>query len=536
MNRILLAGLFIFCIRPLIFSQADMDRYPIIPQPVSLQASNGYFVLDTAIRTETPGNQLKEVVELLSNAISKSTGITLSEIPKDSKNTIRFELDNRITNPEEYQMTVSPNEITIRVLAAAGAFYAIQTIRQLLYSEIGSTGKPEWKIPCCRITDYPRYAYRGFHLDVSRHFFTKEYLMKIIDFLGMYKINRLQLHLTDDQGWRVQIDQFPLLTEVGAWRTFNRLDSICIEKSKTNPDFIIDKRFIRIMDGKTVYGGFYTKRDIREIVAYAADRFIEVVPEIDMPGHMSAAISAYPYLSCTGSTGWGKEFSVPACPCNPEMMDFAFRVWDEITDLFPSKFVHIGADEVEKDTWASSPECQKFVNNNRPDSLVGIQNYFVTELQKHLEAKGKTVIAWDDVIDGEVNDKLVMMYWRDWLTDSPSKCAHNGNNLILTPWTVFYFSGQHTDESVKRLYDYDVATEQQPEVAVKVMGFQACVWTEEIPSEARFEYHVFPQLQAFSETCWSSAKDWESFRIRLNSHLKRMDSMRINYRKTEFKN
>jgi len=535
MKRILFAGLFIFCIRSLIFSQVDMNRYPIIPQPVALLAADGYFKLDQASRIETPENELRDVVGLLSSVISQSTGITLSETPKTSVNTIRFDLDNRITNPEEYHLTVSTNEITIRVSAAAGAFYAIQTIRQLLISETASSGKTEWKIPCCRITDYPRFAYRGFHLDVSRHFFTKEYLLKIIDFLGMYKINTLQLHLTDDQGWRIQIDQFPLLTEVGAWRTFNHLDSICMKKSKTNPDYIIDKRFIRIMDGKTVYGGFYTKQDIREIVAYAADRSIEVVPEIDMPGHMSAAISAYPYLSCTGPTGWGREFSVPACPCKPEMMDFAFRVWDEIAELFPSKYVHIGADEVEKDSWAASSECQKFMSEKKLDSIYEIQNYFVTELQKHLEAKGKPVIAWDDVIDGQVNDKLVMMYWRDWLTGSPLKCARNGNNIILTPWTVFYFSGQHTDESLKRLYGYEVTTEMQPEVAEKVTGFQACVWTEEIPSEARFEYVVFPQLQAFAETCWSKSKEWESFSTRLNSHLKRMDSLKINYRKPGFK-
>jgi len=304
-------------------------------------------------------------------------------------------------------------------------------------------------------------------------------------------------------------------------------------KAAANPDFIIDNRFIRNTEGQKTYGGFYSKDDIRAIIAYAEAHFIEVIPEIDMPGHMSAAIRAYPYLSGTGTTGWGKEFSYPLCPCKNEVMNFSFRVWDEIASLFPSSYVHIGSDEVEKDTWDSSGDCRLFMKEHSLTDLKEIQNYFVKQVQWHLEAKGKKVIAWDDVIEGKVDSNLVMMYWRDWVKDSPIRCALNGNKIILTPWSPFYISGEHTEGTFRDLYEYDPQTHFPAEVLNKVMGLQSCVWTEEIPSEARFEYLVFPRLQALSEVCWSKGRDWNGFKQRLEPHLNRMDSEKIHYRKPD---
>jgi hexosaminidase len=358
--------------------------------------------------------------------------------------------------------------------------------------------------------------------------------MKLIDWLSFYKFNKLQLHLTDDQGWRVEIEHFPLLTSVGAWRSFNNLDSICMKKALSDPDFEIDNRFIKEVNGKKVYGGFYTKQDIREIIAYASAHFIDVIPEIDMPGHMSAAIRAYPYLSCYGSVGWGKEFSYPVCPCKPEVMDFCVKVWDEIADLFPYKFVHVGCDEVEKDTWANSSICKQFMKENHMSDPGEIQNYYVTQIQKYLEAKGKKVIAWDDVIDGKVDSNIILMYWRDWLKESPAKCAGNGNDIIITSWSPFYLSGRHTDETLTNLYNYVPADSLSAEVMKKVIGIQGCVWTEEIPSEVKLEYHVFPRLQALSEVCWSSQRNLNYFKTRLYPHELFMDSKHIHYRKPEW--
>lgn len=399
---------------------------------------------------------------------------------------------------------------------------------QPLYVLDAKQHKSNYVIPCCEIRDSPAYEWRGFHLDVSRHFFTKEYILRLIDWISSYKLNKLHLHLTDDQGWRVQSEKFPLLNETGSWRTFNDLDSACLLQAKKNPDFAIDRRFVRADE---TYGGFYSKKELEEIINYATAHYVEVIPEVDMPGHMSAAIRAYPELSCTGSTGWGKEFSYPICPCKQETMQFAFAVWDEIASLFPSPYVHIGSDEVEKDTWESSGICRQFMKEHALTDIKEVQNYFVRQLQQHLESKGKKVIAWDDVIDGKVDSNLIMMYWRDWLKDSPGRCAGNGNSIILTPWSPFYISGHHSDSTFRELYEYDPKTHFPKEVMNKVIGLQSCVWTEEIPSEERFEYLVFPRLQALSEVCWSKGRDWLGFRQRLDVRMKDMDAGKINYRK-----
>jgi hexosaminidase len=511
------------------FSQHETN-YPVIPQPISLKVNNEAFTISSGTSIVTNDHSLKEVGNIIAVELGNITGKRISSFSGRKSHSIFITLDTKILNEEEYHISVSNKKIDIRVSAAKGAFYALQTLKQLILFSPLNSGKVKNKVPGCEIIDYPNYTYRGFHIDVARHFFSKAYIIKLIDWLSYYKFNKLQLHLTDDQGWRVEIEQFPLLTNVGAWRSFNKLDSICMQKSATDPGFELDKRFIKEVNGKQVYGGFYTKQDIREIIAYASARFIDVIPEIDMPGHMSAAIEAYPFLSCTGSIGWGKEFSYPICPCKPEVMDFCFKVWDEIADLFPYNVVHIGSDEVEKDTWATSAVCQQFMKENNLTNLNGIQNYYVNHIQKHLETKGKKVIAWDDVIDGNIDSNLIMMYWRDWLSDSPVKCAGNGNNIILTPWTPFYLSGRHTDKTFAELYNYAPADSLSAEVVSKVIGLQGCVWTEEIPSEAKFEYHVFPRLQALAEVCWSSQRDWESFKTRLLPHEHQMDSSDIHYR------
>jgi hexosaminidase len=309
-----------------------------------------------------------------------------------------------------------------------------------------------------------------------------------------------------------------------------------MERARTDPDFTIDPRFIKEADGRKIYGGFYTKQDIREIIAYASAHYIDVVPEIDMPGHMSAAIRAYPQLSCVDSAGWGTEFSYPICPCKPEVLDFSYKVWDEIADLFPSKIVHIGCDEVENGTWASSPGCQAFMLEHGMTVPREIQNFFVRKLQEHLEAKGKTVIAWDDAIDGKINNKITMMYWRDWVKDSPQRCAENGNSIILTPWSHFYLSSPSNDENLQKLYTYNPVDLLPAVVINKVEGMQGCVWTEEIPSEAAFEKHVFPAIMALSEVCWTPARDWYSFQQRMKSHFNYMNAQNIHYRQPAWAN
>lgn len=510
--------------------QENYQTHGIIPMPVRADYQTGNLIIDsTAIIT---GDDLfakaKTVTgEALDMALLNRK---INSADTSGKVIIRFISDNSL-GEEGYEFLISGAGIKITAKTAKGAFYAAQSLRQMIWQFTDGKKLQSFELPYLKISDSPKYSWRGFHLDISRHLFTAEYIRGIIDELSYYKINKLHLHLTDDQGWRVEMTQYTLLTETGAWRPFNEMDSACMKKAVTDSKYIIDTRFIRITEGKSFYGGYFTKQDIRDLVAYAADHFIEVIPEIDMPGHMTAAINSYPYLSCTGSTGWGKEFSYPICPCNEEVITFCHHIWDEIADLFPSEYVHIGCDEVDKTTWQASPACQSFMTLHDLHGVNDIQNYFVNDLQHYMESKGKKVIAWDDVIDGSVDNNLVMMYWRDWVTDSPSRCAANGNSIILTPWSPFYISNDHTDKTLKELYDYDPASLLPTQVVQKILGLQSCLWTEEIPSEAMFEYLVYPRMQALAEVAWSSGRDWNTFKIRLIPHLKNMTSKHIRYRK-----
>lgn len=420
---------------------------------------------------------------------------------------------------DAYQLSVNPNGIVIKASNEAGAFWAVQSLKQYLWNCNSGQKVSSLEIRCLEIADEPKYEWRGFHLDVSRHMFTKEYILKVVDWLAYYKFNKFHLHLTDDQGWRIESKKFPLLNEIGSWRTFDSNDSICMRKAKTNPDFAIDPRFIKERNGKTVYGGYYSREDLAEIIAYAKARFIEIIPEIDMPGHMSAAIRAYPQLSCTGSAGWGTEFSYPICPCNNEVFDLTFQIWDEVLDLFPSVYVHIGADEVEKDTWQSSVVCQDFMKTNNLTNVKEIQSFFVQKLQEHMEAKGKTVIAWDDVTDGKMDSKLKIMYWRDWVSDAPAKAAANGNEIIFTRWDLFYLSSPNTPENLQNLLEFNPSKAYAASINKNIVGFQGCVWTEEIPSETVLEKQIFPRLQALSELNWSAGTNLYSFNIRMKPHL-----------------
>jgi hexosaminidase len=511
-------------------AQNAFHVHGIIPLPLSVDLTEGNLTIDK--NTVLVNNsQFQPAVLVVENALAQAFSSTVikSNLPNGKIN-IQFISDNTL-DTNEYQIAVTATGILIRAKSPAGAFYAAQSLRQMIWNSATDLKAESFNLRFMTIKDKPKYGWRGFHMDVSRHFFTKAYILNIIDWLAYYKFNKLQLHLTDDQGWRVEINQFPLLTQIGAWRTFNSMDSTCMELAKSDINYAIDPRLVKEVNGQKIYGGFYTKQDIREIVAYASANYIDVIPEIDMPGHMSAAIRAYPQLSCVDSAGWGTEFSFPICPCNPDVMDFSYKVWDEIADLFPSSVVHIGCDEVEKATWAASPECQDFMKENGMTNLNEIQNYFVKKIQEHLQAKGKTVIAWDDVIDGIIDSKITMMYWRDWVTDSPERSAANGNPIILTPWSLFYLSSPGTDENLEKLYAYNPINLYPTNVMNKVQGMQGCVWTEEIPSEAVFEKHVFPNLQALAEVCWSPGRNWYSFQVRMKSHFGLLNSKNIHYRK-----
>lgn len=508
--------------------------HDIIPLPTRIDFYDSYYTISkTAVISASDDNV--KAANVLVDALKKySISATVTKNATDAD--IYFVEDTSL-DINESRIEIDAND-AIKLFANSSeiAFYTAQSLRQYFWTSEYNSSASSLKIQSLVLKDKPANDYRGFHLDVSRHFYPKEFIFKIIDQMALYKLNKLQIHLTDDQGWRVVIDKYPLLTTVGGYREFNDDDYWCIERAKSDPDYNFDPNYV---NGNT-YGGFYTKQDLRDIVAYADEKYIEVIPEIDMPGHMSAAIKAYPWIG-GGDADWGSEFSKPMKVCDDQVMQFAFDVWDEVIEIFPSTTVHIGADEVEKSFWADSEDCQKFMKEKGFTHVNQIQSYFVDEMTAHLESKGKKVIAWDDVMvsnDDNIVNKgsptIDIMYWRNYKPESSVYAARNGNKIILTPWDWFYLSSDNTDENLINMYNFSETANLDPIVIENKKGYQACIWTERIPSEAVFEKFVFPRFQAFAEVAWSKGKNFESFKSRLAIHLKYMDKEHINYRKPDF--
>ena len=506
------------------------SRISLIPYPTELKIGKGQFELSskTGLVVNEKGQFASEVNEL-QDLMKKTLGQTLSS--ENGGNTIVIKISDKALDAESYEMEITKKQITLAASDAAGMFYAIQTLRQLLPVgiEIGETTQSVF-LPALTIYDSPAFGWRGMNLDVSRHFFSIDYLKRTIDRFGLYKLNKLHLHLTDDQGWRVEIKKYPELTELGAWRTFNRQDSMCMQRAKDNPDFAFDVQHIINKDGKQLYGGFYSQEQIRELIRYAQSKHVEIIPEIDMPGHMMAATASYPNLSSSGKAEWGGLFTSPLCACKEEVYTFVEDVLTEVIDLFPSRYVHIGADEVDKRFWAESPICQQFMKKEGIGNVDELQSYFVHRVQKFLETKGKEAIAWDEALEGGISPGINIMYWRTWVASVPEKAVANGNKVIVAQGDPLYFSGGRA--SLYNLYHFDVVRKTIPEdKAYLIQGAHASIWTEIVPSEKRADTHIFPRIIALAEVVWSpkSVHDWNSFKYRLNSQLPRLDNLGINY-------
>lgn len=511
-----------------------ITTHGIIPLPKSIDLPEGSVVLNqdfifVTSSVFTIANQAAQNV--LSNTLN---AFQLSTSSNSGKISFQLIQDNTL-KPEAYSILINSNGILLKAGDEAGAYYAVQSLKQYLWNVSNGLKQASLDVHFLTVSDEPKYSWRAFHLDVSRHMFTKEYLMKIIDWLAYYKYNKFHIHFTDDQGWRIESKAFPLLNSVGSWRYLDNNDSIWSTGSG-DPNYAINPQFLKKANGRTMYGGYYTQTDIAEIVAYARNHFIEIIPEIDMPGHMTAAIQAYPMLSCTGTSGMVGPYSYPICPCSQNVYDFVYQIWDEITPQFPSNYVHIGADEVVKSTWGTSPDCKNFMNSNGINDTTALQSFFVKSLQNHLEAKGKTVVAWDDVTVEpnhgttlSFDPKLKIMYWRSWMTNAPAVAAANGNDIIYTNWDMFYFSSENSKAQLLKLLEYDITTAYPPNVSSKVIGFQGCVWTEQIPSEKVLESLIFPRIQALSEVNWSAYKSLYSFNTRLEPHKKYLKSLGVNW-------
>ncbi|GAA4300822.1 family 20 glycosylhydrolase [Nibribacter koreensis] len=516
--------------------QTQLNRYHLIPYPSSVVPQFGNFTISAQTKLVLPAEskvfekEAKQLQDLLANHFGKP----LRESKKEGTNSILLKFDQDITAPEGYMLFISQDQAVVSAREPAGMFRAVQTIRQLLPPSIEkpavASSRQALSLPTVQIIDAPSFAWRGMHLDVSRHFFTKEYLKKYIDLLALYKFNKLHLHLTDDQGWRLEIKKYPKLTEQGAWRTFNNQDSVVIRQSKENPDMALDPRHLVQRNGQTLYGGFYTQAEMRDIIQYASARHIEIIPEIDMPGHMKAAIDAYPFLTC-GEAGWGRTFSVPICPCEDTTYEFAENVFQEIIDLFPSQYIHLGADEVEKTTWANAPACQALMQREGLKSVEELQSYFVHRMQKFFKSKGKTLIGWDEILEGGINSEAMVMYWRNWVPKAPLQAVQNGNKVIMTPNAPLYFDAIPDKNSLQNVYQFQVVPEGlNGEEAKGILGAQANLWTEYVPSENRAEYLYMPRMTALAEVVWSQERNYASYLQRLKYHYPRLDALQVQYR------
>ncbi|MDN5285573.1 MAG: beta-hexosaminidase [Mucilaginibacter sp.] len=528
----------LICIATLKVQAQEASKFPLIPYPTQLTEGKGAFVItcNTVIITAKEFNN--EAVEL-NDLLLKGLGKRLL-ISKNSKShAIKLIYDATITAPEAYKLNISTQQLIIAAKDPAGVFHAIETIRQLLpvAMEKGKISK-QLILPAVTIEDQPAYAWRGMHLDVSRHFFSVSYLKKFIDRMALYKMNKLHLHLTDDQGWRIEIKKYPKLTEEGAWRTFNNQDSACMKKAKDNPDFTIDKEHIIQHNGKTLYGGFYTQQEMKGVVAYAAARHIDIIPEIDMPGHMMAAISSYPFLTCNGENSWGKLFTKPICPGNETTYEFAQNVFSEIMDIFPSKYIHIGGDEVDRKSWGESDACKALMAREGIKDLAGLQSYFINRMEKFFNSKGRKLIGWDEIIEGGISPTAIIMYWRGWVPDAPVKAVKNGNTVIMTPGEPLYFDYQPDQYSVYKVYHFNpIPKVLNAEEAKSIIGAQANIWTEMIPSEKRADYMYMPRMTALAELLWTNQQDkYDSYLKRLVQQYNRMDAMHINYRLPDLPN
>jgi hexosaminidase len=522
----------LLCLSATVSAQAQVpQRYPLIPYPTSLSAATGQFTI-------TPTTPIVSADKRFSNEASQLRVLLESGLGKKLPSTgsgpqIVLQHDPAITATEGYALTITPRQVTLKAAQPVGMFRAIQTIRQLLPARIEKPANAvaSLLLPAVTIQDQPTYDWRGMHLDVSRHFFSIDYLREFIDRLALYKFNKFHVHLTDDQGWRLEIKAYPKLTSEGAFRTYNNQDSVVLKRAKTNPDFDLPTQFLRQRNGKTEYGGFYTQAQMRDLIAYAAARHVEIIPEIDMPGHLSAAINAYPMLSCTGQSGWGKTFSVPICPCNEPTYTFMETVLSEVIALFPSQYIHVGADEVEKSTWVQTPACQELMKREGLKNVEELQSYFVHRIEQFVQSKGRKLMVWDDALEGGLKPSTAVMYWRSWVKDAPQKAARNGNNVVMTPVSTLYFDSPPGSQSVENVYKLavvpEVITAQQ---AGQFLGAQANTWTEYIPTENRVDYMTMPRMTALSEVVWTGRKDYQSFQQRLLPHFLRMEQMGIHYR------
>jgi hexosaminidase len=515
---------------PILGQKSRQSVIAIIPKPEKLERRPGFFVLDpqTKIAVDAKDEAVLAMAEELAARLRGATGFPaelLKAAEKKTKNIIWLKTAGRLANlgPEGYLLSVSKNQVTIEAPAPAGVFYGIQSFSQLLPAAIESaelaSGLP-WHVPCVRVEDRPRFRWRGVHLDVCRHFFPPECIKRYIDILAKYKLNTFHWHLTEDQGWRIEIKKYPQLTEVGAWRR-------------------------ETMGDGQPHGGFYTQEEVREIVDYARKRFITIVPEIEMPGHSLAALAACPELSCSGGpfkvgTEWGVIYDV-YCAGNEKTFEFLQDVLTEVIELFPGDFIHIGGDEVPKLRWQNCVKCQARIKAEGLSDEEALQSYFIQRIEKFLNAKGKRLVGWDEILEGGLAPNATVMSWRG--VAGGIEAAKAGHDVVMSPTSHCYFDhyqGEYDEPRamsgflpIDKVYSYEpVPLGLTPAEARHILGAQANIWTEYISDFQQVEYMLLPRLLALSEVVWTKKelRNFVEFSHRIIPHYSRLAAMGVNFR------
>ena len=520
-------------------SVSERDTLALIPVPQEMKVNSDSFTLtrNAAITLDQSNQALVGIAEYLNEKISPATGFELS-VEKHGK--IEFKLvEDASLGDEGYQLKVKHSDILITANKPAGIFYGVQTLLQMFPAEIKSkTVQPKdkkWTIPCAEITDKPQFPWRGLMLDVSRHWFTKEEVLKYIDELAEYKMNVFHWHLTDDQGWRLEIKSLPKLTEVGAWRA-PRVGQWW-QRERQQPG------------EETTYGGFYTQEDVKEVLAYAAKRYVRVIPEIDVPGHSVAALVAYPELSCmkapdavnVGNKFYGEDENT-LCIGKDYTFEFMDKVLTEVAALFPDEYVHIGGDECFKGFWHKCPRCQARMKAENLKNEEELQSYFIHRMGDLLKSKGKKLVGWDEILEGGLAPDANVMSWRGM--EGGIKAAKAGHHVIMTPTEHCYLDLWQGEPSVepdtysmcrlKDSYSFNPVPVGVP--AEMVLGGQGNLWAESLPTFRHVEYMTWPRGWALSEVLWSgpAKTDWEKFWPRVEKHFVRADQADINYARSMY--
>ncbi|GAB4033951.1 glycoside hydrolase family 20 protein [Spirosoma gilvum] len=550
------------------------DRYSIIPQPAQLEARAGEFTLDhsTTILVPAADAELKYIADAFAHQINRSTGIAVSVKPitqvtmpgsVSGTNLIQFlPLRDSTMGAEGYHLDITPKLITIQAITPKGFYYAVQTLYQLLPPIVLST-EPGTKgigslmernhsstpnplllalpIPACRIQDKPRYPYRGMHLDVGRHFFSVDFLKKYLDLMALHKFNTFHWHLTDDQGWRIEIKKYPKLTQVGAHRS----ETIIGHYDDYDP---------QVFDGK-LYSGYYTQDDIRNVVQYAASRYITIVPEIELPGHALAALASYPELGCSPQKGyqvatkWG-VFEDVFCPTE-KTFTFLEDVLTEVMALFPGPYIHIGGDECPKTVWRQSAFCQQLIRREKLKNVNELQRYFIKRIDRFVTSKGRRIIGWDEILEGaspklQLSPQATVMSWRG--IRQGIQAARQHHDVIMTPGQFCYFDHLQGDPQqeptgfggllpLAKVYSYDpTPAGLSPEEASHILGSQGNLWTEYISTQQQVEYMLWPRAAALAEVVWTplAQKNYPDFLRRLSAHFIRLDNLNVAYSRTIF--